>query len=290
MSHPISHIRHQLPVIATLGKVLSNKLLNRNTTTIPELPSSSVRSSIPPRSPRLVKDFIQHTGGCAEKYAGLVPFHMFPQWSFPIGAKTNLTLPYDFTKVINLGCDIEVNGPLRLEESLELTGQIESIDDNGERAIITNKLITETSTSPKALVVYQKALIPLKRTKAKKVKEKARVPSRAELIDSIAVNKSSGLEFAFLTGDFNPLHWSQPWARKLGFSGSILHGYSSMSRTLEILMRSRLTYDGSKISPISISFTAPLPLPSKAGVFIDDNTFYLGAAKGGIAYLVGTIG
>lgn len=289
MQTGFTNLRYQWPVITTIGKVLGNKLIKpKPTGSIPTLPSKTIVENIGPRNPDLVHDFIVHTGGDPKENEGLVPFHMFPQWTFPTLGKINLDLPYDFSKIINLGCRAQVNGPLRREEGLRLTGQIESVDDDGTRAIITNKLVTETPSSPKALVVQQYAMIPLaSKPKKKHSKEVKRVPATAKTINYIDLSKTSGLEFAFLTGDVNPLHWLTPWARSIGFEGSILHGFSGMSRTIEALVNHNPeTYNS--YGEWDFRFTAPIPLPCKVGVFIDGSSFYLGAARGGKAYLIGS--
>ena len=51
------------------------------------------------------------------------------------------------------------------------------------------------------------------------------------------VESRAGLEFAFLTGDFNPVHWVRRYARAAGFASPILHGFAMMARTMESLGR-----------------------------------------------------
>jgi hypothetical protein len=97
-----------------------------------------------------------------------------------------------------------------------------------------------------------------------------------------------GLEFAKLTGDFNPIHWIPPAARANGFRNVINHGFSTMARAIEGLNRSLFSGDVSRLEAIDVKFTKPLVLPAKVGLYIDDDRVFVGDAPGGPAYLVGT--
>lgn len=287
MEASLTNIRYQLPSLKAMGKVIRKSLLQGQDGKIPQLPSSDIQETLPPRPKGLVHQYIHYVGGDPKIYQGLIPFHMFPQWSVPILAKNMLNLPYDFTKILNAGCRIQVNGPLRLEEPLTLTARLEEVDDNGERAILTSRLITETPTSPNALVTYQTQIVPLAKKSKKEKKEPARVPHEAKLLDVQKLKKTAGLEFALLTGDFNPLHWLPLWAKASGFRSPILHGYASMARTLEVVLQKHLHGQIDQFRDIDIRFTYPLPIPGKAGVYVFEDKFYLGSANGGRAYLVG---
>lgn len=297
MQASIANIRHQLPLLQAMGKILHKSLLKSDSGRIPELPTREAKETIPPRNRKLVEEFIDHVGGVARSYEGIVPFHMFPQWSLAAGAETYLQLPYNLSKIINLGCEIEINGPLRREEPLIITSRLENVDATDRRVIITSKVITETASSPRALEANLTAMIPLKATSSKdsgessnkKGKQPERVPHRAQLVDVFNLAKDAGIEFAVLTGDFNPLHWVPAWAKAMGYKSPILHGYASMSRLIEVLIKKEFGGDVSAFKKFNVKFTNPLPIPGKAGVFREgDNRFYLGAAAGGKAYLVGS--
>jgi acyl dehydratase len=52
-----------------------------------------------------------------------------------------------------------------------------------------------------------------------------------------ALSGSSGRHYAFLSGDFNPIHWITPAAKAAGFRSCILHGCvrPAQSHTFPIL-------------------------------------------------------
>ena len=68
-----------------------------------------------------------------------------------------------------------------------------------------------------------------------------------------------GLRFALLTGDFNPIHWCGPLARRSVFRGMVLHGFGSFVRSYEVLTRQGVPFD-----EIDVRFVKPVPLPCTA--------------------------
>ena len=70
-----------------------------------------------------------------------------------------------------------------------------------------------------------------KNGKAAKKREPSRVPGDARELSFWNLSASAGLEFAKLTGDFNPIHWVPAYARASGFRNVILHGFATMETT-----------------------------------------------------------
>jgi acyl dehydratase len=156
-------------------------------------------------------------------------------------------------------------------------------------------LVTETAELPEALVCDFYSIVPLGKGSAeqdatsKPKKEKARVPDRVRRVDAFSLSESAGLEFALLTGDFNPVHWIKPYARAFGFKNKILHGFATMSRTIESLRTHVWSGDRAQLQRMEVRFTRPLVLPAEVGLFVDDaGGVFVGDAPGGPAYMTGT--
>ncbi|WP_373925031.1 MaoC/PaaZ C-terminal domain-containing protein [Duganella vulcania] len=66
-----------------------------------------------------------------------------------------------------------------------------------------------------------------------------------------------GLRFALLTGDFNPIHWCGPLARRSLFGGLVLHDFGSLARSIETLAPGSYT-------ELDVRFLRPVALPSGA--------------------------
>ncbi|HOX37965.1 MAG TPA: MaoC/PaaZ C-terminal domain-containing protein [Candidatus Brocadiia bacterium] len=298
MTAPLRHVLRQGPVIRTVLKVACLKALpgRGKSSGSPRIPGPILEDELPPRNPRLVRDYILHVGGDQSWYAGVVPAHMFPQWGFPILFRTLDGQSYDISRVINVGCEIRMNRPLPAGERLVLSACLESVDDNGERAIIRQRVVTGTRSAPEAVVGYVSTLVPLKTgrksggNKDKPKKEKPKVPENAREIARWRLSGRSGLEFAYVTGDFNPMHWSRAYARAFGgHRGVILHGFAQVARAVESMNRHLFSGNPGRLARIEARFTAPLVIPGETGVFVDaDGGFFVGAASGEPASLVGS--
>lgn len=116
------------------------------------------------------------------------------------------------------------------------------------------------------------------------------VPPQARQLAVLHLDGAAGLDFAKLTGDFNPIHWLPAYARASGFRSPILHGFSAFARAVEALTRGPLGGDPGRLRRAEARFVRPLPLPAEVGVYADDaaGAFFVGDAAGAGAYLEGT--
>lgn len=256
----------------------------------PELPGPIIRATLLPRPPELIRDYVQHVGGDSSWYRGVVPAHLFPQWGMPLLARTLEGIPYDLTRVLNGGVSLEMNLALPAGEAMEVEARLVSIDDNGRRAVLRQECVTSTPSAPRALVATTVAIVPLERSSEKR--ERPRVEAEgAESIREIGryrLSKRNGLDFAKLTGDFNPIHLFEPYARAAGQKSVILHGYATLARAIEALNRSVFAQDPSRLRAIDVRFARPLVLPANVGVFLSGSRLMVGEALGGPAYLSGS--
>jgi acyl dehydratase len=300
MALPTKHIRNQGPVLAMLGSTALEVLRRRVTGKIPEgpgqLPGPELHATLPPRPRALINDYVRYCGGDPSSYAHTVPPHLWPQWGFPLGAKTLERVPYPLLSVLNGGCRVEVNAPLADDEPLECTARLLSIDENERRAVLEYEMVTGTAASPRALVATSYAIVPLRKPGNKpkqEAKQPERVPLDAQELARWKLGPDAGLAFAMLTGDFNPVHWIPPYARAFGFRNTILHGFASMAKAWESLVRARFAGSPAAIRSFDVKFTKPLTLPAKLGLYLqahdDHDQIWLGPAPGGPAYLVGTV-
>lgn len=288
MTVPRRYILHQLPIIRSLIRTAIAS--SKRPSAAPELPGPPARADLPPRSSALVRDYIRAVGGDPGAYRGVLPAHLFPQWGFPLLMETLRAIPYDLKRVLNGGCRIEIRRPLPDNEPLQLEARLVDIDDNGSRAVIKNRLRTSTSSAPDAVDAYMYAVVPLKRgdKKDKKDKDRPRVPDDAREIARWSLTPQDAVDFAFLTGDFNPVHWSKPYARASGFPSTILHGFATLARAVEGINRARFAGDPSRLSVIDVKFVRPLILPAEAGLYVRGNEVFVGTAPSGPCYLTGT--
>jgi acyl dehydratase len=288
VTSPLYHVIHQGPLLGALGRVALSSLRKRPAGPAPATPGPWLEATLPPRPASLVADYLRHVGADPSWYRRRLPPHLFPQWSFPLAARVIAGLPYPLERVMNAGCRIEVRSPLPADEPLQVRVRLESIDDDGKRAILTQRIITGTASAPEALIADQRAYVPLARGPRSGERARPTVPTSAREIAFFRLPAEAGLHFAALTGDFNPIHWLRPYARAFGFRACILHGYATLARALAAVERRRFAGDPTRLDWVDARFTRPLVLPAKVGVYItDEGGLYVGDAPGGGAYLEG---
>jgi hypothetical protein len=297
MSVSLKFIRYQGPVLKGMGEAALGALKQRMggrgqapARQAPAMPGPEHRITVAPRAPELINAYVRWVGGDPSSYKGRLPAHLFPQWGFPLTGKTMEGLSYPMLAAMNGGCKLTINAPLPADQPLEVTGRLDAIDDNGQRAILDQRLVTGTKSNPEAVVAHLYVFVPLKKEEKKngKAKDKARVPVDAREIAFFKLKPDAGLDFAKLTGDFNPVHWVPRWAKAFGFKNVILHGFGTMARAIEALNKGLFAGDVNALSEIDVRFTRPLVLPARVGVYVRGNQVWVGDAPGGPAYLEGT--
>jgi acyl dehydratase len=303
----VCHLPAQLPVVAALGGAVIAQRRARGTappqhrsSTDSELRANTGASHISPElelvrtiaspHPALIRDYIEHVGGDPAAYRGLVPPHLFPQWTFPLAARTAARLPYPLTRIVNAGCRLEMNAPLPADGTPLVTrAALQSIDHDGRRALLTQRLVTGTAAEPNALVAIVTALIPLRSNRAPKKRSSVSIPYDAHELARWSLGRDAGLAFAVLTGDFNPIHWLTRAGVAAGFGGPILHGFAMLARAYEGVVRARFAGDASRIRAVDARFTRPLRLPADVGLYARGDDVWIGDASGTAPYLTMTV-
>jgi acyl dehydratase len=301
MPVPSRHILQQGPVLSALGRTALLALKQRVSSVPPKAPATpgpEVFRSQPPLPRDLIDDYVRHLGGDPRAYRGEVPPHLFPQWCMPALARTLEGLPYPLLRVVNGGCRVRVQGRIAGDEPLEVRARLQSVDDDGRRAVLHQHVKTGTRSAPEALAIDFYAIVPLANGKhaengkpaaaPEPKKERARVPDGAREIQRTRLRKDAGLAFAKLTGDFNPIHWLAPYARASGFPNVILHGFGSLALCWEALDKNLFGGDVHAITSFDVKLARPLVLPHEVGVYVRGDEMFVGDAPGGPAYLTGT--
>ncbi|HTL34332.1 MAG TPA: MaoC/PaaZ C-terminal domain-containing protein [Kofleriaceae bacterium] len=308
----LRHVRHlpaQLPVVAALGQTL---IARRRASP----PTGELVATVAPPHPALVRDYVEHVGGDAAAYRAMLPPHLFPQWSFPLAARTLRGLPYPLTRIVNAGCSLSKQAPLPAGEPLLVRASLTSIDDDGRRAILTQRVVTGTARDADALVATITTVVPLRPARSAgkasdtaatrstrsgrdanngtaahsaSPKQAASIPYDAHELARWSLARDAGLAFAVLTGDFNPIHWLSRAGIAAGFGGPILHGFAMFARAIEGVTRARFAGNPSHVRTWSAKFTRPLRLPADVALFARGEDIWIGDAPGTAPYLAMTL-
>lgn len=292
---PARHLVHQGRVLASLGVTVLDAARKRAGLAPPvaeAVPGSEVVAEVPSPPTALVRDYLRFVGGDADGYRGYLPPHLFPQWSFPVAARTLRGLPHALLQVVNAGCRLEVKAPLPAGQPLQVRARLLSVEDDGRRALLHQQVVSGTAAVPEALVADLFVVVPSvsgERQASKGARKPgARVPADARELAFWRLPANSGLRYAFLTGDFNPIHWVRPYARAFGHRSPIQHGFCTLARTWEGLARTLFARDPGQLRVLDVRFTRALALPARVGLYVRDNQVTVGDAAGGPAYLSGS--
>ena len=292
------HIRHQVPVLSGLARIAWSVLTDKPDPSKgpPETPGPAYAEVVGPRPKALVTDLVRWAGGSPRAWKGTLPPYMFPQWGFPVLGRTLDGAPYPMAKVLNQGCRFDVREPLPMGKPLTLRAHLHSVDDDGTRARIHQQLVTTVDGLEQGLSSDVYSFVPLaKRRKGGPRRSPPIVPLDAVEVGRRRLSASAGLDFARLTGDFNPVHWVRPYAKMAGFRGIILHGFATAALATEAVIAHRWFGDAGRLGGLEVRFTRPLVLPAKVGVFLgppDEDgrlPIAVGAAPGGGAAMLGHI-
>jgi hypothetical protein len=289
MLTPARHLVHQRSMLVSLGNVAVDSVLERLKPTqhagVVPGPELSARVAAPPDA--LIEDFLRHVGADPSCYAGVVPPQLFPQWGLPLALQALRGCGFPLFKMINGGCRIESNAPLRRGQELSVRARLTSVSDDHRRAVLCQRVVTEQSAAANALVaeVYGIVRAPAARVLvAQSTRQPVYLPASADKLEDWTLEREAGLDFALLTGDFNPLHWLWPYARAMGFRSTILHGFAAMARAYSGLERA---LSPRRLSMLDVRFVRPITLPARVSLYVDGERVFVGTA-GEPVYMTGS--
>lgn len=82
---------------------------------------------------------------------------------------------------------------------------------------------------------------------------------------TVPLTRADLVRYAGASTDFNPIHWSDRMARRVGMPSVIAHGMLTMATALRIV--TDWVGDPAKVRAYSCRFTSPVPVPDdEAGV------------------------
>lgn len=283
-----SHVFDQGACIWTLVSLGFGAMLPGSKSAM-ETPGPEITKTVAPRPGKLLADYVEWTGGDAASYEGFVPPHLFPQWGFPPMAVALTAAPWPMTKILNQGCRLEVHGRLPADEPLVVRTHVSGIVEEEHKARITTRIITGTAAHPELITADVHAVVPLAKKKGGAKREAPVVPADATVLSRVSLPARAGLDFALLTGDFNPIHWISPYAKMAGFKNTILHGFASMALCWEAIVAQRLDGDPTRMKAMDVRFVRPQILPQEVALCIgEDGTVALGTGPGERATMLGT--
>lgn len=244
-----------------------------------EMPGPIIHSTVAPPSDALLNEYVNWCGALQATYETTVPAHLFPQWCFSSMADALSGLPFALTAVLNQGCKLTIKAPIPRGEKLDVTAQLTQVVRTDKKIKITTTIQTGPASCPDAVTAEVYAVIPLKGSKQtpptsvspppRKPSSRPKFPHSATVIAVHNLTDSSGVHYAALSGDFNPIHVSSVMARAAGFNNVILHGFGQLALVIEDLIRSECGGKPDLLSEVDVRFVGSVVLPMEIQVGVD---------------------
>lgn len=223
-----------------------------------DTPTPPVQRRLKPIPRALIDAYADWTGAPPERYAGTVPPHMFSCWALGLIAQLTGQAPYNLLAAVNQGCNVRTRALLPADEALEVTGYLADINDDGRRVRLATHMEVGTASVPDAQHIEVIAAVPHRNPKGGKRSPERGPEPEFETVGHWSAGADDGINFALLTGDFNPLHTLPPVGRRTRYGGCILHGFGQLSRTWETILNA-----GIEIDEFDIRYVKPVPLPTE---------------------------
>jgi acyl dehydratase len=249
---PLRLIRHQRAMLPATLRLLWRSVLPRRGAPVPQAGRLAIERTIAAPADELVSRYLAWCGA-GDRYADSLPPHMVAQWGVPLVSAVLLQLPWRPISVVNQGVRLRVHGALPRGAPLQVRAVLQSVEEVPGRVKIGVLIATGTVQQPLLVetTLHMSFVLPGPRAPRPAARHGEETAWRS--VGSWRARAGDGLRFALLTGDFNPIHWCGPLARRSVFKGLVLHGFGSLARSYELLPPA-LRHE------IEVRFLRPVPL------------------------------
>jgi acyl dehydratase len=253
-------LRHQGAMLRMSGQILMHAARRALRPASSPASIAPITRTIDAPPEELVEHYIAWAcawAGDTGRYDQELPPHMVSQWSLPLVGELLLRMPYRLASVINQGASLRAHGPLPRNTPLIVSAAVDSIEHTAGRIKVVVAIVTGTARQANLLEtrLHMSFLPPGPR--APRTAQQRPPEPQWRTAGLWHADADDGLRFALLTGDFNPIHWCGPLARRSVFGGMVLHGFGSLVRSYEAL-------EPGSFTEIDVRFVRPVPLPCAA--------------------------
>ena len=213
--------------------------------------------------PRALQHSYRQWAGSAPDTANL-PVHTFSHWAMPLLARFVGHGPDSILRLLNHGVSLRILRPIPADARLRLRAGLQGIEINERRVRMHVRVQASLVDSDEAcLVIDNYTVVP----RGARQSGAGRVDARHDgyrQVGEWSATARDGLNFALLTGDFNPIHTVRWFARLSGFRGCVLQGFAQLAKTMEVLAQA-----GHELREVDAQFVKPMILPmANVGVHV----------------------
>ena len=254
---PVTYIVHHLSNIRSMGMAA---IRNANPITRPsKLPPLPVHldQKVGAISESLVSSYVKWSGAAESRYATELPPHFCSHWAMPMLANLGSLAPYNLLALLNQGVRMEIHKPLQRGKPIKLSGSLMDVTKEPDRVRIHTQVRAHTDKGELAMVIDSYSTVPQGKPKKKSGDAKAKPQEEFTTVGTWGAEENDGLNFAMLTGDFNPIHTIPAVGKRTRFKSLILHGFGQLARTWECVLNA-----GHTIGDLDVRWIKPLVMPS----------------------------
>lgn len=171
-------------------------------------------------------------------------------------------LRVNFNRLVHGEQDIRLLAPIRPGDTITVQSTIDDIVDKGSAELL---LTNVESKNQNGEVVSRQVFNFFVRGKSHgekegQKKEKAPAPDRGTPIveRTMQIDEDQTVRYAEASGDRNPLHLDDDFARSVGLPSRINHGLCTMAMASKVVMDGCLDGDSQRLKRIKVRFTKPV--------------------------------
>lgn len=178
-------------------------------------------------------------------------------WSSVMGAVGDPELKVDLVRLLHGEQDMEFFQPIRPGDKITSKAKIASIETKGTGETLVLEIDATNQAGERVQRVLFNAFI---RGSRKGIGERIVEPQRGEPIASVAqqIDKDQTYRYKEASGDFNPIHVDESFAKMAGLPGIIVHGLCTMAFTSKVMIDKLCGRDPMKLKRLRVRFSRPV--------------------------------
>jgi acyl dehydratase len=179
-------------------------------------------------------------------------------WSSIMGVVGDTDLKVDVVRLLHGEQDMEFFSPIRPGDKITSIAKVASI----ETKATGETLVLEINATNQVGQVVNRSMFNAFIRGGGKGGSEARVaePERGEPIASVAqqIDKDQTYRYKEASGDFNPIHVDENFAKMAGLPGIIVHGLCTMAFTSKVMIDKLCGGDPLKLKRLRVRFSRPV--------------------------------
>jgi acyl dehydratase len=169
-------------------------------------------------------------------------------------------LSIDLSRLLHGEQDMEFFAPIRPGDEISSTARIASIETKASGETLTVELDAKNQRGEKAVRILFGAFIRSGGKGGGSSEPKTREVERGEPVATAAqtIDKDQTYRYREASGDINPIHVDENFARLVGLPGIIVHGLCTMAFTSKVMIDKLAGGDPLRLKRLRVRFSRPV--------------------------------